>query len=134
MKNLDNLIRLHQWHLDEKRRKVGELETLTARLKAEIEKLEASLKSEKQMGTHNAEIAMGYGICASAVFARREKLIQSLAGLKIEMVQATDDVAAAFRELKRFDLMRTRNQEKARQGMKGIQLSETDKAGSNVCR
>jgi len=134
MKNLDNLIRLHQWRLDEKRRKVAELETLTARLKAEIEQLEKNLKAEQQVAARNTEAATGYGSYASAVIARREKLRQSLAGLECEMAQAADDVAAAFQEFKKFDLMKARNEEKARLDRKRVQQSEIDEAGLNVYR
>jgi flagellar export protein FliJ len=134
MKNLDNLIRLHQWRLDEKRRKVVELERLVLRLRAEIELLEKNLKVEQQVAAQNAEAATGYGSYVSAVIARREKLKQSLAGLESEMTQATEDVAVAFREFKKFDLMRTRNQEKARLQKKRLQQKEIDEAGLNVYR
>ena len=134
MKNLDNLIRLHQWRLDEKRRVVTELETLIGRLNAEIEQLEKNLKAEQQVASRNTEAATGYGGYASAVIARREKLRKSLEGLEAEMVQATDDVAAAFQEFKRFDLLRARNQEKAQKEKKRIQQAEIDEAGLNVYR
>ena len=134
MKNLDNLIRLHQWRLDEKRRVVTELETLIGRLNAEIEQLEKNLKAEQQVASRNTEAATGYGGYVSAVIARREKLRKSLEGLEAEMVQATDDVAAAFQEFKRFDLLRARNQEKAQKEKKRIQQAEIDEAGLNVYR
>jgi flagellar FliJ protein len=129
MKNLDKLIRVHQWRLNEKRRKVEELENLTARLKAEIEQIEASLRSEQQKAAYDTKIATGYGICASAVIARREKLIQSLTGLENEMLQATNEVSAASREFERFDRMRTRNQEKAQREMKRLQAVRVGQSG-----
>lgn len=132
MKNLENLIRLHQWRLDEKRRKLEELETLIARLKSEIENLDKSLKADQQVAARNTEAATGYGSYAAAVITRRDKLKQSLAGLQSEMVQAADDVAEAFQEFKRIDLIRARNQEKARQEKKRVQQMEIDEAGLNV--
>lgn len=134
MKNLDSLIRLHQWRLDEKRHKAGELEKLIARLQAEIDQLEKGLKIEQQVATQDTETAAGLGSYASAVFARREKLKQSLAGLESEMVQATDAVAVAIQELKRLGLVRTRYEQKAKLQKRRAHQREIDEAGLNVYR
>ena len=117
MKKLDNLVRLHRWRLDEKRRK-----------------LENGLKIEQQGASRDTEAATGYGSYASAVIARRQKLNQSLAGLESELAEATDDVAEAFQEFKKFDLIKTRNEHKAKLSRKRVHQKEIDEAGLNVYR
>jgi flagellar export protein FliJ len=134
MKNLDSVIRLHQWQLDEKRQKVSELERLATRFRAEIEQLETRLKHEQEVAARSTEAATGYGNYALAVVARRDKLNQSLAGLEDEMVQAVEDVAVAFQEFKKFDLIRTRDREKADLKRKRTQERAMDEAGLNLYR
>ncbi|MEE8303570.1 MAG: flagellar FliJ family protein [Candidatus Tectomicrobia bacterium] len=134
MKNLDNIIRLHQWRLDEKRQKVAELERLATRFREEIEQLEKGLKLEQEVAARSAEAVTGYGNYAFTVVARRDKLEQSLAELENEMVQAVEDVAAAFREFKKFDLIRARDREKAELKKKRAQQRAMDEAGLNLYR
>ena len=134
MKNLDNLIRLHQWRLDEKRQKVAELERLASRFRAEIEELEKGLKLEQEVAAKSTEAATGYGNYALAAVARRDKLEQSVAELEKEMVQAVEEVAGAFQEFKKFDLIRARDREKAEFKKKREQQRAIDEAGLNLYR
>ena len=134
MKNLDSIIRLHQWQLDEKRLKVSELERLATRFRAEIEELEKSLKQEQEVAKRNTDAATGYGNYAVAVVARRDKLKQSLAGLENEMAHAVEEVAVAFQEFKKLDLIRARDQKKAEWKKKRMQQRAMDEAGLNLYR
>lgn len=134
MKRLDNLIRLQQWRLDEKRRKVIELERLIVRLRSEVDQLEKSLKIEQQLAARNTEAATGHGSYASPLIARHEKLRVSLAGLESELVQATDDVAVASQELRKFDLIKKRNDQNAKLHRKRVQQNEIEVASLNVYR
>jgi flagellar export protein FliJ len=134
MKNLDSVIRLHQWQLDEKRQKVAELERLATRFRAEIEQLENRLKQEQEVAARSADAATGYGNYALAAVARRDKLEQSLAGLENEMAQAVEDVAMAFQEFKKFDLIRARDREKVELKKKRSQQRAMDEAGLNLFR
>ena len=134
MKNLDTLIRLHQWQLDEKRQKVAELERLATRFRTEIEQLETRLKQEQEVAARSPEAASGYGNYAVAVVARRDKLHQSLSGLEDEMVKAVEEVAVAFQKFKKFDLIRARDREKAELKKKRMQGRAMDEAGLNLYR
>jgi chromosome segregation ATPase len=131
MKNLDRVIRLHQWQLDEKRQKVVELECLVTRIRVEIERLERSLKQEQEVAARKAEAATGYGNHALAVVSRRDKLEQSLSEVKNEMAQAVEDVATALQEFKKLDLIRSRDQQKAELKKERVQQRAMDEAGLN---
>ena len=134
MNSLDNLVRLHQWRLDERRQKVAELEGLASRIRMDIGQLEESLKIEQGVAGRNQEAVTGYGNYALAVVARREKLLQSMADLESEMVLAVEDVAMAFQEFKKFDLVRSRNREKAELKRKRAEQMAIDEAGINQFR
>jgi len=134
MRNLDSIIRLHQWRLDEKRQKVAELERLATRFRAEIKQLETGLKLEQEVAARSAEAVTGYGNYALAVVARRDKLEQSLAELENAMIQAVEDVTVAFQEFKKFDLIRAHDREKAKLKKKRAHQRAIDEAGLNLYR
>jgi len=134
MRNLDSIIRLHQWRLDEKRQNVAELERLATRFRSEIKQLETGLKLEQEVAARSAEAVTGYGNYALVVVARCDKLEQSLAELENEMIQAVEDVTVAFQEFKKFDLIRAHDREKAELKKKRANQRAMDEAGLNLYR
>lgn len=134
MKGLDSLIRLHEWRLDEKRRKVGELERLAQRLHDQLAALEVELRAEQEVASSDPLAATEYGGYAGGVIARRTRLQQSLKDVEIEMSRALDEVAEAFREFKKLDIIRARDRERAEWRERRIQQNELDEAGLGVFR
>lgn len=134
MKGLDSLIRLHEWKLDEKRRKVADLERFAQRLHEQLANLEKELRTEQKVAAGDPVVAGSYANYAHGVVERRERLMRSLRDVEIEMSHALDEVAAAFREFKKFDLIRARNQERAAVREARIQQAELDEAGLGVFR
>ncbi len=134
MKGLDSIIRLHEWRLDEKRRKVADLERFAQRLHEQIAGLQEEVRKEQGIASGDPVAARGYGQFAHGVIQRREKLIKSLAEVEQEMARALDEVAAAFREFKKVDLIRERQKERAVVLDKRRQQSELDEAGLGIYR
>lgn len=134
MKGLDNLIRIHEWTLDEKRRKVSDLEGLAERLRNELTMLEANIKSEQSVASGNSEVSGAYGAYAAAAISRRDKLRQSLAALETQIVAAVEEVAAAFREYKKLDTIRERDRNAEEERRKRVQAAELDEAGLQLFR
>lgn len=134
MKGLDSLIRLHEWKLDEKRRKVADLERLAQRLLDQLAGLDTEIRAEQKIAAKDPMVTGSYGSYASGVIARRERLLRSLKDVEAEMGRALDEVAAAFREFKKFDLIRSRNRERAELREARIQQGELDEAGLGVFR
>lgn len=129
MRDLDRLIRLHQWRLEERRQKVVELERLATCLRTEIVQLEERVAAEqKPISADPAGASCGDG--ASGPAARREKLERSLAALEGEMAQAAEDVTAAYREFEKFDLIRTRD--RRREDRKRLRARNTSREGRGV--
>lgn len=134
MKGLDSVIRVHEWKLDEKRKKVSELERLAQRLHGQLADLDRELKTEQKIAGADQEVAGIYGNFAAGVIRRREKIIRSLAEIEQALSQALDEVAAAFREFKKFDIIRQRNRERSAFLEKRRQQGELDEAGLGVFR
>jgi len=109
---LEQLIRLHGWTLEERRRKASDLENLAARLRTDVARLADDLAREVQAGAASLEMRRAYDAYAVQVRARRAKLIQSIADVEAEGVKAQAEVAEAFQELKKHE--QTLSQRRAR--------------------
>ena len=104
-RTLSNIIRVHEWQVDEKRRKLGDLMRLLDNFEAEARKLEADLITEQQIAATNpSEAGFGYGGYAQSVIQRRERLQQSMVKAEEEIATAREELRDAFRELKKFEI------------------------------
>ncbi len=107
MKSLPTLIRLKQQQLDEKRLVLTRLETEAATIVSMIENLEAEVACETEAARGDASNTYGYGNYLARARARRSGLESRLAEVGDLITAAADEVAAAFREMKRFELAQT---------------------------
>jgi chromosome segregation ATPase len=112
MKSLDSVIRFQEWKLEEKRRKVADLERLAQSLHDKIARLDLEMRTEQKAASENLLVASAYDNYASEVLKRRQKLLRSLADIEVEMTKAMNEVAAAYGEFKKLDLMRNRDRER----------------------
>ena len=60
MKGLPGLIRLHQWKVDEQRRKVTELEILSEQFETQVANLEADIDREGRTRGEDIESARAF--------------------------------------------------------------------------
>lgn len=119
MKGRKILIRLNERDVDEKRRRLADLDRLLDQLKLQAQTLEAELLVEQAKAAGNLEATFTYGAYAQAIIQRREKLAASIADLEAKVSEARDDLAESFRELKKFEIaeanfLRRRAAEEAR--------------------
>ena len=107
MKSLPTLIRLRQQELDEKRLALTRLETEAATIKSMIATLEAEVACETEAARGDAISTFGFGSYLASARARRTGLEARLAEVGELIAVAADEVAEAFREMKRFELAQT---------------------------
>lgn len=134
MKGLPNLIRLHRWRLDEKRKNLVELERLAVELREQAARLEAEMKQEQQAAAGSREAGYAYGAYADTVIARRGAIAASLAEVKAKITQAAEAVAEAFRELKRFEVAQERREQAAKDKAAKIDRQILDELGLQAHR
>ncbi|GAA4255662.1 hypothetical protein GBZ26_19645 [Azospirillum formosense] len=104
MSSLKTIIRLQKWKLDEKRRALAELQNLADRLQAEIERLKEEIAAERDTARGNVEYAFTYSNYIQAAMDRGKRLTQSMGQVEAQIAVATDEMAEAFQELKRYEL------------------------------
>jgi len=130
--SLKTIIRLQKLQLDEKRRVLAELQNLGDRLKAEIERLKEEIVREQATAREDFAVSYTYANFAQAALERGRRLGESLAQVEVQISVATDQMAEAYQELKRFELAEEERlkREKEKQKRKdAIMLDETALVG-----
>jgi flagellar export protein FliJ len=134
MRALDGLIRLHRWKLDEKRLKLAELERLAAHFQEEVRKLDEVVVEERAVAATSTEAGFAFGSFAAEAVERKRRLQQSLAEAEGQMQGAHDEVADAFRELKKFDIVKSREVRFAEDRDRRREQTTLDEVGLSVYR
>jgi len=103
--DLRNLIRLHDWRVEERQRALADLLRVVAALEAKVRQLEEDLARERQAAAEApGEIGIYYGGFAKAAIARRRVLEGAIAEAEREVEAARDRLREAYRELKKYDV------------------------------
>ena len=129
-KGLETLIRLNEWSVDQKRRKLGGLLRLIDGFEAELKKLEQDLVNEQAAAAAAPnEGGFLYGYYADTVIDRRAIIHISTQQLEKDASEAREEVSEAYRELKKFEtaLKARKTREKAELAKR--EQSELDEVG-----
>lgn len=104
MKGLRTLIRLHRAKVDEMRVALSVLERRRDAIDSEIERMGAELNAERRFATTSIGAGIAFGPFAEVVRERQQAMAIAGASVDDEMVEAREHIAAAFRELKRYEI------------------------------
>jgi flagellar FliJ protein len=126
MKGLAALIRLNKWTLEEKRRALASLQGLRADLLRQGKELEAEVVREQQQARSDVHGAWAYSEYARQVIVRRQKLTRSVAECDKRIDAARDDVNAAWRELRKYEMAAEREQARLALEAAKIERQELD--------
>ncbi|HWL06063.1 MAG TPA: flagellar export protein FliJ [Xanthobacteraceae bacterium] len=129
MKSRDTLIRLKKFQVDEKRRKVAQIEGMIA----EFERMGADLEREITMEQDRAGISdpshYAYPTYAKAAMQRRENLKRSADELRGQLEEAKSHLQEAFEELKKVELLDERDQMRERDEAAAREQASMDAIG-----
>ncbi|HEX7007844.1 MAG TPA: hypothetical protein VF274_11930 [Alphaproteobacteria bacterium] len=103
MKALYNLVRVHRWQLDEKRRQFAQLEKLRADLGRQDAKLAEEMAAEQEAAARAGAAATTYPAYLQEARARQQRVANSIAEVERQMITAQQDIAEAFAELKKYE-------------------------------
>ena len=115
MSRLSTLIRLHRRQLDERRRRVVELETLTETTRGRVSALDEAVAAEGRAADEDLAIRASYPAYVTAAGQQRRKLLATLETLACELAEAEEAVTSAFQELKRYELAEEARQRRERE-------------------
>ena len=129
MKSRETLIRLKKFQVDERRRKVAQIEGMIAEFERMAGDLEREIKSEQDRAGIHDPGHFAYPTYAKAAMQRRENLQRSADDLKIQLETATGLLAEAFEEMKKIELLDERDQTRERVEENAREQAELDAIG-----
>jgi flagellar export protein FliJ len=132
MRGLPSLIKMHGLRLDEKRRKLAELERMRAALVERRDALDGEIAAEKAAADRKPETQADFGAYVRAALKRRETLERSIADVERESEAANEEVADAYRELKKFELVKQREDADALLESNRREQAQLDEVGLNA--
>ena len=115
MSTLESLVRLHNWNVDQARRRLSELYAEHQKLVQEGEQLEIDVAVEQAKSSDMEDGHFLYQNYVSSVIAKRESLEDSIGSLEAQIEEAMDVARAAFREMKRVEVVQNHQLEEERQ-------------------
>lgn len=134
MRNRESLIRLHKFQVDEKRRKVAELELMLAEFRQRERDLEAQVEAEQRKAGISDVAHFAYPMFAKSVIRRRENILESIDGIERQLEAAKDELAGAFRELKKYELLESGRKRKVRKEAMRVEQADLDEIALGIHR
>src|SRR5207302_667172 len=129
MKSRETLIRLKKFQVDERRRKVAQIEGMIAEFERMAGDLDREIKSEQDRAGIHDPGHFAYPTYAKAAMQRRENLQRSADDLKLQLESATGALAEAFEEMKKIELLDERDQMREREEENAREQAELDAIG-----
>jgi flagellar protein FliJ len=126
MKSRNTLIRSKKFQLDEKRRKVAQMEAMIADFQRMAADLEREIVAEQERAGIHDPSHFAYPTYAKAAMARRENLKRSIDELAAQLSGAKIALAESAEELKRVELLDQRDQSRDRAAEEGREQAQLD--------
>ncbi len=129
MKSRETLIRLKKFQVDEKRRKVAQIEAMIADFDRMAGDLDREIKTEQDRAGIHDPAHFAYPTYAKAAINRRENLRRSAGELKTQLDDAQAALGEAFEELKKVEMLDERDQAREKAEQNAREQVELDRIG-----
>jgi flagellar FliJ protein len=130
MKSRDTLMRLKRFQVDEKRRRVAQIESTIAEFDRMAGDLDREIAHEEQRANITDKTHFAYPTYARAAMQRRDKLKRSADDLKGQLADARLELEEAFEEMKKFEILDDREQARERAAEASRDQAEMDRIGT----
>lgn len=134
MRNRESLIRLHRFQVDEKRRKLAELELMLDEFRARERELEAQVLAEQRKAGISDVAHFAYPMFAKSVIRRRQNILNSIEDIERQLGVAKEELAGAFRELKKYEIIEDNRKRRHRKEAMRIEQIELDEVALGMHR
>jgi flagellar FliJ protein len=129
MKSRETLIRLKKFQVDERRRKVAQIETMIAEFDRMAGDLEREIRVEQDRAGIHDPAHFAYPTYAKAAMGRRENLKRSADELRGQLEGVKGGLDDALDELKKAELLDERDQMRDREAENAVEQSELEAVG-----
>ncbi|MBX3512954.1 MAG: flagellar export protein FliJ [Xanthobacteraceae bacterium] len=134
MKSRETLIRLKRFQVDEKRRQVAQIEAMVAEFERMANDLEREITVEQDRAGINDPGHFAYPTYAKAAIQRRDNLKRSAQELHGQLEDARAQLADAFEELKKVEILEERDAMRGRGIEAAREQAEMDRIGAQRIR
>ena len=114
MKSRETFIRLRKFQVDERRRRVAQIESMISEFERISSDLERDIKIEQDRSGIHDPGHFAYPTYAKAAIQRRDNLKRSVNDLKMQLEDAKAALTEAFEEMKKAELLDERDQMRER--------------------
>lgn len=114
MKSRESLIRLKRFQVDERRRQVADIQMMISEFERMAGDLDQQIVAEQERSGIADVKHFAYPTFAKAAIQRRDNLLASAADLRVKLERASDELAEAYEDLKRVELIEEREVERER--------------------
>lgn len=129
MKSRETLIRLKKFQVDEKRRRVAQIEGMIAEFQRMAGELDREIAVEQERAGIHDPAHFAYPTYAKAAIQRRENLRRSADELRGQLEDARAALGDAFEDLKKVELLDERDQARERAEENAREQAEMDGIG-----
>jgi flagellar export protein FliJ len=129
MKSRETLIRLRRFDVDEHRQKVADIEAMIADFQQMSTDLDRQIEVEQERAGVSDVNHYAYPTFAKAAVQRRDNLKASIGDLEAKLESAREELAEAFEELKKVELIHERDTERGRAYASSVEQAELDEIG-----
>lgn len=126
MRSRKTLIQLRRFEVDERRRIVGDIETMMVDLQQMAVDLERQIQAEQERAGVDDVNHYAYPTFAKAAIQRRDNLKNSIKDLEVKLEESRDLLVEAFEELKKVELIEERDVERIRVKTAAREQAELD--------
>jgi len=127
MKSRETLIRLKKFQVDEKRRKVAQIEAMIAEFDRIATELDREIKLEQDRAGIHDPGHFAYPTYAKAAMTRKENLKRSTDELRAQLDDAKAALGEAFEELKKVEMLDERDQQREKAEASAREQQELDR-------
>src|SRR5688572_3022570 len=105
MRSKENVLRLHRFKHEERRRQVTEIELMSTEFLRKQDELDAHIRMEESRNGISDPSHFNYSTSAKASRARRDNLLRSIGELKDQLEAAKTALAEEEAELRKIELL-----------------------------
>jgi flagellar protein FliJ len=132
MKSREPLIRLKKFQVDEKRRRVAQIEAMIADFDRMANDLDREVANEERRAGISDPAHFAYPTYARAARTRRENIVNSANELKGQLDAAKGELEIAFEEMKKVEILNDREVAAERAEENRREQIEMDRIGSRM--
>lgn len=134
MKSRETLVRLKRFQVDEKRRRVTQIEMMIAEFQRMAEELDREIKAEEARSGITDTAHFAYPTYARAAMVRRDNLMGSAANLDAQLAEAKAHLAEAFEDMKKIEILEDREKASERAVATAREQASMDAIGMRITR